>query len=114
MMTALRPALWFAVVVVMTAATAVACGGGASGSGSSEAGDATSGGDETAANDPQLQVPSETCSAAPVVGQGRYAGTLRDRGPDPALDGVCGGGGPDVFLRVEVCMPDVRDRKSVV
>jgi len=62
------------------------------------------GGDETAANDPQLQVPSESCSAAPAVGQGRYAGTLRERGPDPALDGVCGGGGPDVFLRVEVPM----------
>lgn len=104
MTTALRPARWFAVLVVMTAAAAVACGGGASGSGPSEAGDTSSGGDETAANDPQLQVPSETCSAAPVVGQGRYAGTLRDRGPDPALDGVCGGGGPDVFLRVEVPM----------
>lgn len=101
---ALRLARCVAVLVAMTAASAVACGGGASGSGSSEGGEVSSGGDDTAANDPQLQVPSESCAAAPAVGQGRYAGSLRERGPDPALDGVCGGGGPDVFLRVEVPM----------
>jgi hypothetical protein len=90
--------------IVAAAAASMACGGGAggTGAGSSEAGEMSSSGEDTVANDPQLQVPSETCAAAPAVGQGRFAGTLRDHGPEPALDGVCGGGGPDVFLRIEV------------
>ncbi len=46
--------------------------------------------------------PSDACEAAPVIAQGRYGGTLRDRKPDPTIGGVCGGGGPDVFLRVQV------------
>ncbi|MBA3549729.1 MAG: hypothetical protein H0T76_24890 [Nannocystis sp.] len=101
MLVVFKCARGLAAVVAVTAAV-MACGSGAS-SGSSEV-DAmmSSSGDETGANDPQLQVPSESCAAAPMVEQGRFAGTLRDRGPDPGLGGVCGGGGPDVFLRVEV------------
>jgi len=105
MRTALKLARSVAALVAVAAVVALAltaCGGGASGSGSVDVGEMSSGGDETGVNDPQLQVPSESCAAAPAVGQGRFAGTLRDRGSDPALDGVCGGGGPDVFLRVEV------------
>jgi len=80
-----------------------ACGGGDGASGPAvEGGEMSSGGDESGVNDPHLQVPSESCAAAPMVGQGRFAGSLRDRGPDPELGGVCGGGGPDVFLRVSV------------
>jgi len=48
------------------------------------------------------QVPSEDCTDAPAIGQGSFAGSLRDRTPDPVIGGVCGGGGPDVFLRVQV------------
>ncbi len=88
-------------VAVVAVTAVVACGGGASG-GTTEVDAMSSSGDESGANDPQLQVPSESCAAAPMVEQGRFAGTLRDRGPDPGLGGVCGGGGPDVFLRVEV------------
>lgn len=46
--------------------------------------------------------PSDECSDAPLVAQGRFSGTLRDRTPDAAIGGVCGGGGPDVFLRISV------------
>jgi hypothetical protein len=97
---ALKLARWFAAVVAVMAAPA--CGGGAAGSGSSEVGEVSSSGETTGANDPQLQVPSEGCAEAPAVGPGRFTGTLRDRGPDPALGGVCGGGGADAFMRIEV------------
>lgn len=46
--------------------------------------------------------PSDECSDAPKVVQGRYSGTLRDRTPDSVIGGVCGHGGPDVFVRVTV------------
>jgi hypothetical protein len=49
-------------------------GGGASG-GAADVGEESSGG-ESGGNDPQLQVPSESCAAAPAVGQGRFAGQL--------------------------------------
>lgn len=92
-------------LAALVALAGTACGGGASGGasgGSADVGEGSSSGDESGGNAPQLQVPSESCAAAPAVGQGRFAGNLRDRGPDPLLNGVCGGGGPDVFLRVEV------------
>lgn len=91
-------------LVALVALAGTACGGGASGGASGGAADVgeESSGDESGGNDPQLQVPSESCAAAPAVGQGRFAGSLRDRGPELFLNGVCGGGGPDVFLRVEV------------
>lgn len=46
--------------------------------------------------------PSDVCEGAPLVSHGLYAGTLRGAGPDAAIAGVCGQGGPDAFLRVEV------------
>ncbi len=100
MLVVLKLARWFAAVVAVMAAPA--CGGGAGGSGTSDVGEVSSSGEDTGANDPQLQVPSESCAEAPAVGPGRFAGTLRDRGPDPGLGGVCGGGGADAFLRIEV------------
>ena len=100
MLVVFKCARGLAAVIVVTAVV-TACGGGAS-SGVTEVDAMSSSGAETGANDPQLQVPSESCAAAPMVDQGRFTGTLRDRGPDPGLGGVCGGGGPDVFLRVEV------------
>jgi hypothetical protein len=78
---------------------------GCSGSG----GDATEAGEESStggtAEGPSLAEavsPSDECSAAPAVAQGRFSGTLRDCSPDPVIGGVCGGGGPDVFLQIAV------------
>ncbi len=86
-----------ALVLVLALA---ACGGG--GGGGSEGGGSSTGGDTEAQPDNDAQVPSEDCAGAPGVAQGSFAGSLRDRTPDPVIGGVCGGGGPDVFLRVEV------------
>lgn len=47
-----------------------------------------------------LPAPSATCEAAPTVEIGRYSGTLRGVASD-AL-GVCGDGGPLVFVAVDV------------
>lgn len=78
------------------------CGGGGGGAGDGDVGSSTGGGTTGEAPGPELQSPSELCAEAPAVGPGRFAGNLRDRAADPGLGGVCGGGGPDVFLRVEV------------
>lgn len=80
------------------------CGGGGVGGGgdadqSAEGSSGSSSGGLALAQSPE---PSETCEEAPAIAQGRFAGTLRDRKPDPVIGGVCGGGGPDVFLRIEV------------
>lgn len=51
---------------------------------------------------PALDVPSpsDACAAAPLLVSGRFSGTLRNHGPEPATAGVCQGGGPDAFARV--------------
>ena len=79
-----------------------ACGGAGGGGGGEEGGGASTGGDTEAQPDNDAEVPSEDCAGAPAVAQGSFAGSLRGRTPDPVIGGVCGGGGPDVFLRVEV------------
>jgi hypothetical protein len=76
-----------------------ACGGGGGGEGESGG---SSTGDSEGTSQAQAQTPSDGCADAPTVAQGQFAGTLRDRHSDPELGGVCGGGGPDVFLRVQV------------
>lgn len=43
---------------------------------------------------------SDRCEAAPVIGAARHYGTLRGKGTE--LDGACGLGGPDAFLRLDV------------
>src|SRR5690606_4354372 len=49
-------------------------------------------------------VPSEEatdqCGLAPTIGAGRHEGTLRGKASE--LDGACGLGGPDAFLRLDV------------
>ena len=61
-------------LVALVALAGTACGGGASGGASGGAADVgeESSGDESGGNDPQLQVPSESCAAAPSA-QGRAA-----------------------------------------
>lgn len=76
------------------AATSAASGGT---SGTSGGGDSSGG---TIGGEPPLPVPSATCEAAPTVEIGRYSGTLRGA-PSDAI-GVCGDGGPLVFVAVEV------------
>ena len=46
--------------------------------------------------------PADVCGAALLVSHGVYRGDLRGASPDPATGGVCGDGGPDTFLRIEV------------
>lgn len=46
--------------------------------------------------------PADACGAALLVSHGRYFGNLREFAVEPPIGGVCGGGGPDGFLRVEV------------
>ena len=75
------------------------CNGGGDAEPGSEGSSGSSSGGPSLAESP---LPSETCAEAPAVAQGRFAGTLRDRKPDPMTGGVCGGGGPDVFLRIKV------------
>lgn len=82
-------------------AVAVGCNGGDGGG--AEAGSEDSSGGTT--GEPllaQTVIPSDECSQAPKVAQGRFSGSLREVSPDSATGGVCGGGGPDVFLRIEV------------
>lgn len=50
----------------------------------------------------EAPAPADACEQALLVTYGRYFGNLRGAKPDPATSGVCGAGGPDVFLRVEV------------
>ncbi len=73
------------------------------GGGGGEAGGESSGTSDTEGPPgSDAQAPSEDCADAPAIAQGSFAGSLRDRTPDPVIGGVCGGGGPDVFLRVQV------------
>ncbi|MBL9103249.1 MAG: hypothetical protein JNL82_20050 [Myxococcales bacterium] len=65
-----------------------------------EAAESTSGGETAAAPGPQE--PARTCEDAPRAKQGQFAGTLRGDEELPSEGGVCGGGGPDRFLRVMV------------
>lgn len=78
-----------------------ACGGQGGGGGEA-AGESSGPGDSEGPPAIDAQVPSEDCADAPAIGQGSFAGSLRERTPDPVIGGVCGGGGPDVFLRVQV------------
>ena len=78
------------------------CGGAGGGGGGEGGGGTSTGADTEATPDNDAEVPSEDCAGAPAVAQGSFAGSLRGRTPDPVIGGVCGGGGPDVFLRVEV------------
>ena len=77
------------------------CGAGGGGAGEESGGSSTTGETEGPPS-PELQAPTDLCPDAPEVGQGRFVGNLRERAADPGLGGVCGGGGPDVFLRIEV------------
>ena len=78
-----------------------ACGGQGGGGGEA-AGESSSTGDTEGPPGTDAEVPSEDCVDAPTIGQGSFVGSLRGRRPDPVIGGVCGGGGPDVFLRVQV------------
>lgn len=89
------------VLAVGVLLTGSACGSGGGG-GEGESGGASSTGETDGVTQVEAQTPSDGCADAPTVVQGRYAGTLRDRQSDPTIGGVCGGGGPDVFLRVQV------------
>lgn len=71
--------------------------GGGGGEGST--GEDTGGSGGSTGPPPEIAEPADVCSAAPLVSRGVFAGTLRGRGGE--LAGACGGGGPDVFLRVE-------------
>ena len=70
-------------------------GGGTGGAGGTSG---TTGG--TSGGGPPAPQPSTLCESAPTVEIGRYQGSLRGVGGDPI--GVCGGGGPMMFLRVEI------------
>ncbi|HEY8375118.1 MAG TPA: hypothetical protein VIK91_01460 [Nannocystis sp.] len=48
--------------------------------------------------------PVDHCVDAVVVSQGLFRGSLRNTLPDTRIGGVCGGGGPDVFVRVETAV----------
>lgn len=50
----------------------------------------------------EIPAPADFCAETVLVSQGLYQGSLRDAGPDEGIGGVCGKGGPDTFLRVEV------------
>ncbi|PCC69535.1 hypothetical protein SAMN02745121_06342 [Nannocystis exedens] len=50
----------------------------------------------------EAPAPADACPDALLVSHGRYRGNLRAMKPDDATGGVCGGGGADGFLRVEV------------
>lgn len=84
-------------------AVAVAGGCGGEGGGGAGAGSEDSSGGGT--GEPllaQTVIPSDECSRAPAVAQGRFSGSLRAVSSDSGTGGVCGGGGPDVFLQIEV------------
>lgn len=96
-----RPSDHAAVRALVLALTALGC--------DRDPGDGGGGGSETPAPADSTGAavaaaigPSDVCEGAPIVTQGLYEGSLRDTGPDPATAGVCGHGGPDAFLRVEV------------
>ena len=92
---------WF--LLVGGLACGLGCGGG--GGGAASAGEEAGESGGSSGEGPVLAetlLPSDTCLQAPPVGQGRFSGTLRDRDSDSVIGGVCGGGGPDVFLRIEV------------
>ena len=89
-----------------TALGAVLCGATACGEpaqpGGTE-GDEDPSGDDGAATNTDDEPPvsaQNTCGAAPLVGAGRWPGTLHERSRD--LGGACGLGGPDAFFRVAV------------
>lgn len=75
-------------------------GGGGDGGEDDEAGESSSGG--AVEDSPGPQDPARSCEDAPRAKQGRFAGTLRGDELVPSDGGVCGGGGPDQFLRVMV------------
>ena len=78
------------------------CGGGGGGGGGEGGSEGSSGGTTEGPLLAETVIPSDACPAAPRVAQGRFSGTLRASSTDPEMDGVCGGGGPDVFLRIAV------------
>lgn len=63
--------------------------------------DDSSGGDTETTGVPVDSVDAaDRCEEAPLAPQGRWRGTLRGASSDVGTEGVCGGGGPDAFLRV--------------
>ncbi|MBK7828046.1 hypothetical protein [Nannocystis sp.] len=95
-------ARWMVGLLVGGLACGLGCGGGGGDASAGEdAGESGGSSGEGPAPSESL-LPSDTCSQAPPVGQGRFSGTLRDRDSDSRIGGVCGAGGPDVFLRIEV------------
>lgn len=50
----------------------------------------------------EAPAPADACGEALLVSHGRYRGNLRAMTADASIGGVCGGGGADGFLRVEV------------
>ncbi|MBZ5708786.1 hypothetical protein [Nannocystis pusilla] len=50
----------------------------------------------------EAPAPADACDNALLVTQGRYFGGLRELSAESPIGGVCGGGGPDGFLRVQV------------
>lgn len=90
----------FGLVFALTASS-LACqrgGGGGEGSTGEDTGSGSSG---SGGPPPEIAEPADACSAAPLVSRGVFAGSLRNRTEDPGPAGACGGGGPDVFLRVD-------------
>lgn len=95
----------FMVARTLTRLAWLACAwgcGGAGGEAEEGGAEGSSGGTTGAPSLAEAVSPSDECSVAPVVAQGRFSGSLRDRHEDPVIGGVCGGGGPDVFFRVSV------------
>lgn len=84
---------------------AAACGGGGGGLRETDDDAGSSGSSGATTEGPpgsDEQTPTGTCETAPRAVQGRYSGTLRGDQLLPKTGGVCGGGGPDQFLRVMV------------
>jgi len=75
-------------------------GGGSNGDEGSSSGSSGSGGP------PAEEVrPAESCQGAPLVADGVYSGNLRGSASEAGAGGVCGEGGPDMFVRVQVEVP---------
>lgn len=85
-------------------ACAPGCGGDGDegGEGEDSAAESSTGAEPGGAPSVGPQDPAGACVDAPRAMQGRFAGTLRGDEESPTDGGVCGGGGPDRFLRVMV------------
>lgn len=77
------------------------------GGGDGSSGDADSSSSSSGSGGPPAEEvrPSESCEGAPLVVDGVYSGNLRGSASDAGPGGVCGEGGPDMFVRVQVEVP---------